>query len=77
MRFATPAAHAASSLDAAAFAIDHVTAVDNKTLDVVFNETMALDLQQMLVANPNALLQYTHVEGGAASGPTRCSTAAR
>jgi hypothetical protein len=61
--FATPA-HAAPNLDAASFAIDHAGAVDNKTLDVVFNDGLALDLQQMLVANPNALLQYTHISGG-------------
>jgi hypothetical protein len=62
-------ASAAPDLAAAASAIDHVTASDNKTLDVVFNDAVPLDLQQMLVANPNALLQYTHVSGGTASAP--------
>jgi hypothetical protein len=64
-----PPGRAVAFTSPAAFAVDHVTAVDNKTLDVVFNDTLALDVQQMLVANPNALLQYTHVSGGTAAQP--------
>ena len=52
LALATPAN---AALDAADFAVDHAGAVDNKTVDVVFNDSLALDLQQMLVANPNVL----------------------
>src|SRR4051812_4492919 len=66
LALATPAN---AALDAADFAVDHAAAVDNKTVDVVFNDSLALDLQQMLVANPNALLQYTHISGGGSGQP--------
>jgi len=51
------------------FAIAHVTSVDNKAIDVAFNQTIGTELQNLVVAVPNALLRYVRIGGGSAGQP--------
>lgn len=57
---------AVSSIASNSFSIEQVTSVDNKTIDIVFNDTIGIELQNMIVAVPNALLRYVRISGGTA-----------
>jgi len=57
---------AVSSSASNSFSIEQVTSVDNKTIDIVFNDTIGIELQNMIVAVPNALLRYVRISGGTA-----------
>jgi len=46
------------------FSIEHVRSIDNKTIDVAFDQTIGTELQNMVVAVPNALLRYVRISGG-------------
>lgn len=47
------------------FAITHVISADDKTIDLAFSQTLSTELQNLIVATPNALLRYVRISGGA------------
>src|SRR5882762_4729740 len=61
---ANPEPAVATPASSRSFSIEHVRSIDNKTIDVAFDQTIGTELQNMVVAVPNALLRYVRISGG-------------